>query len=221
MSAKSVCDMSCGQMHEFALALDKAGFNADLVQRVVGSRGNKSAKAMYAAINDKAEVVEPKIITIDRSTPFNPAKFIGKGWSIWRGPADGNGLEGEEEQDTQSLAITELNPSKIRLVSTLREGETVVGGEENLRRLREANHVCLDAGIFQTFWNHKELIPPLSKELTNGATTYIFFAGTTLRSPDGDRHVLYLFFDGSLWRWFCRWLANDWHVSRPSAVLAS
>src|SRR3989338_1645943 len=32
-------------------------------------------------------VGEPKIIKIDRSD-FNPAKFIGEGWSFWRGPAD-------------------------------------------------------------------------------------------------------------------------------------
>ena len=57
MSAKSVCDMSCGKMHEFALALDKAGFNADLVQKVVNSRGNKLAKAMYVVINSGGEIV--------------------------------------------------------------------------------------------------------------------------------------------------------------------
>lgn len=51
MSARSVCDMSCGQMHEFALVLDKAGFDANLVQKVVSSRGNELAEAMYAAVN--------------------------------------------------------------------------------------------------------------------------------------------------------------------------
>lgn len=50
--------MSCGQMHEFALVLDKAGFDADLVQEVVNSRGNKLAKAMYDAISgDEAHPV--------------------------------------------------------------------------------------------------------------------------------------------------------------------
>ena len=54
MSAKSVCGMSCGQMHEFAIALDKAGFNAKLVQEVVSSRGNSKAKRMFAALSGAA-----------------------------------------------------------------------------------------------------------------------------------------------------------------------
>lgn len=48
--------MSCGAMHEFALVLDKAGFDADLVQRVVNSRGNKLALVMYAALTGGAQV---------------------------------------------------------------------------------------------------------------------------------------------------------------------
>ena len=56
MSTERVCDMSCGAMHEFALVLDKAGFDADMVQRVVNSRGNKQAKAMYAALTNGAQV---------------------------------------------------------------------------------------------------------------------------------------------------------------------
>jgi hypothetical protein len=50
------------------------------------------------------------ILEIDRSTPFNPAKFLGEGWSIWRGPADGDGLSGDEEQDQKSLALTDMPP---------------------------------------------------------------------------------------------------------------
>ncbi len=50
MSTKSVCDMSYGAMHEFALVLDKAGFDADLVQKIVNSRRNKLAEAMYGVL---------------------------------------------------------------------------------------------------------------------------------------------------------------------------
>lgn len=51
------------------------------------------------------------ILFIDRSIPFNPAKFIGAGWTIWRGPADGDGLSGEEDHDERSLAIMEIDPA--------------------------------------------------------------------------------------------------------------
>lgn len=80
MSAKSVCDLSCGAMHEFALALDKAGFDADLVQKITNSRGNKLAKAMLGTLGN---VTEPPLL-ISRGTatigpptePFDPHEFF-------------------------------------------------------------------------------------------------------------------------------------------------
>ena len=69
MSAKSVCDMSCGQMHEFAISLDKAGFNADLIQDVVNSRGNKLAEAMCTvanvALKEEATLFDTPIVRPD------------------------------------------------------------------------------------------------------------------------------------------------------------
>lgn len=50
MSAKSMCDVGLHQSHEFILALEKAGFDSDLIQAVINDRGNKKAKAMYAAV---------------------------------------------------------------------------------------------------------------------------------------------------------------------------
>lgn len=74
MSAKSVRDMSCGQMHEFALVLDKAGFDASLVQEVVSSRGNKLAEAMYITI--KGEVPTEKFsLLADFGTITVPADY--------------------------------------------------------------------------------------------------------------------------------------------------
>lgn len=59
MSAtKSVCGMSCGAMHEFALTLDKAGFDADLVKKIINSGKNEYAKMMYASlVNDPFELI--------------------------------------------------------------------------------------------------------------------------------------------------------------------
>ncbi len=42
--------MSCGKMHELAIALDKAGFDSDLIQKIINSKNGKLAKDMYAAI---------------------------------------------------------------------------------------------------------------------------------------------------------------------------
>ena len=173
-------------------------------------------------LQNRARLVigEPKIIKIDRSKPFNPAEFIGKGWDFWRGPADSNGLEGDLDRDERSLAITELDLSKINLVTMLGP-ETVIKGEEKLRRLTRVNHIRLDLGIFQAFWQNQRLIPKLFKEPTNGGTTCIFFDGQVLRLPHGDRCVLYLYFNAGRWYWNFYWLDYVFNASSPSAVLAS
>lgn len=160
-------------------------------------------------------------ISIDRTTLFNPVEFIGAGWSIWKGPADGNGLEGEEEQDARSLALTTLDVTRLRLETTLKKGEeTSIVGEEKLKRLQKMTDIRLDAGIFQTFWRNQHLIPERFKAKTNGNTTYIFCDGTVLRSPRGHRYVLCFYWGGDerKWRWYCGGLVNHWHAYDPSAV---
>lgn len=161
------------------------------------------------------------ILHIDRSAPFNPVKFLGEGWSIWRGPADGDGLSGNEDQDQRSLALTELDLSKVQLVTTLRGRETRIGGEEKLLRLKESGSVRLDAKVFLTLWENKDRIPEIWKEKTGGSTTYVFFDGTILRGPDGGRYVLYVCWGGGEWGWGYRWLGFGWYSYNPSAVLAS
>ncbi len=160
-------------------------------------------------------------IVIDRTTPFNPAKFLGEGWSIWRGPANGDGLSGDEEQDERSLALTEVDLSKVRFETCLRDGEPRINGEEKLKRLREAGHIRLDAKVFQSLWEHKDKIPESWKEKINGNTRFIFFDGTILRSPYGGRLVLYFYWLGGEWSWSFYWLVDVWCGGSPSAVLAS
>lgn len=155
------------------------------------------------------------IVRIDRSQPFNPAAFIGQGWTIWRGPANGDGLTGQEDQDNRSLALTEIDLTKVQLVTMLKPNETSIKGDEKFKRLKRAKHICLDAKAFQTLWENQDRIPEEWKG------KYIFFDGTVLRNPDGYRCVLYLYFGGGRWHWNCHWLDNDWYSDSPSAVLAS
>lgn len=169
----------------------------------------------------KVIVGEPKIIKIDRTKSFNPTEFISSGWSIWRGPKDGKGLSGEEEQDERALDLTEVDISKIRLETMLKSGEVSVGGEERLERLKKAGHIRLDVKIFQILWENQSLIPEEWKEKTNGNTTFIFFDGTILRGPVGDRGVLCLCWSGGEWDWDGDWLGDGFGADDPSAVLAS
>jgi len=172
-------------------------------------------------LNDAQMIInQPGILSINRTIPFDPIAFLGEGWLIWKGPADGNGLTGEEEQDKRSLALTSLDLAKVRFEDCLKKGETSIKGEEKLRRLIKKGDIRLDAQVFWALWQNQHLIPESWKEKINGNTRYIFFEGTTLRRPNGYRFVLYLYWRGGAWHWFVYWLGRDWHANDPSAVLA-
>jgi len=156
----------------------------------------------------KMSISEPRIVSIDRSQPFDSVKFLGQGWNI-------------EEQDERVLKLDQLDFSKVRLEHVTREGEFSIKGEEGLRRLKEAGYIRLDAKVFQILWENNALIPESWKQKTNGSTTYIFFNGTVLRDPGGGRDVLALCWSAGQWGRDDRWLEEDWHVSDPSVVLAS
>lgn len=148
------------------------------------------------------------LVSIDRTSPFDPVKLLGQGWNI-------------EEQDERSLALDQVNLANVRLEHMLKKGENRVQGEEKLKRLKGAGYIRPDARIFQTLWENQSLIPESWKKKTNGNTTYIFFDGTVLRSPDGRRCVLFLYWRGGRWDWGYGWRGFGWLVGGPSAVLAS
>lgn len=189
---------------------DEIDFDQSQLQDLVVRNAQEAGRHFTAFLKNGARVIigEPKVIPIDRSTAFNPAEFIGKGWTI-------------EEQDERSLALTEVDLTVIRFETMLKDGETRINGEEKLRRLKKAGHIRLDAKVFQTLWENQHLIPERWKEKTNNNTTYIFFDGSVLRGPVGDRDVLFLYWGGGGWDWVYGWLGNDWSASDPSAVLAS
>lgn len=163
----------------------------------------------------------PNILRVDHSKSFDPVAFLGQGWSIWKGPKDGSGLEGEEEQDNGSLALTEIDLTRVRLESMLEEGEPSVPGEEKLERLKAAKHIRLDAKVFLTLWENLNLIPESWKEKTSGTTTFIYFDGTVLRDSDGCRYVLVLYWCGDRWDWGRDRLDRNRRPYRLSAVLAA
>jgi hypothetical protein len=157
---------------------------------------------------------------IDRTKSFDLA-FVGARWTIWKGPATGDGLEGTEEQDVRSLALAEIDVNQIRLVTTLKDHETSVKGEERLKRLRAKGQILLDAAIFFMLWRNQHLIPEAWKERVNGNIQFITFDGTVLRGSGGDRYVLCLFWYDGGWDWGVDWLVFDFDQDGVSAVLAS
>lgn len=169
-------------------------------------------------------ISEPRILKIGKQT-FDPAKFIGDGWSVWRGPADGNGLEGEEDIDKRSLAIFELGISKVLFETILKSKESSITGEKKLQRIKKAGHVRLGANVFLALWedyqkNKENSV--LEFLYRSRKVTYLDFFGTILRNPNGNRNVLYLCRGcAGKWSWLCSWLDNDWDTDDLSALLAS
>ena len=201
-----------GQSHAAIAALtantDWDALSTKMLQKIIDNP--KEAGKQFTAflkMGGKVIVDGPKVISIDRTKPFDTA-FIGDGWTI-------------EEQDERSIALNEINLTEVAFETTLQKGEKSVKGEEKLKRLKEDGRIRLDAGIFKTLWENQHLIPEKWKEQTNGNTTFIYFDGTVLRDSGGDRYVLYLYWDGGEWSWDCHWLGIDWGANHPSALLAS
>ncbi len=189
---------------------DWDNLDGDTIQRIINDP-RQAGQQFTAFLRNGGRVIvgEPKVITINRNR-FNPKKFVGEGWSILN-----------DETDARSIALTELDLTKVQHVTMLKDGETYVKGEEKLKRLKSSDYIRLDADIFLTLWENQHLIPESWKEKVNGNTRFIYFDGTVLRHSDGHRCVLYLFWSDGQWRWDVYWVGHDWYDDDPSAVLAS
>ena len=180
------------------------------LQRIVeGEFLPEASVAQPATVRSESQT---EILKIDRSTPFDPATFMGEGCSIWRGPTNGNGLEGEEQQCEESLTLTEVDIAKITRKTCLKGKEPFVHGEEFLRRLKRGTSLRLDAKIGQTLLENPHRIPKDWKG------TCVHFMGTEVRDTSGYRFVLYLCWSGARWNWRYNWLGNNFDSHGPAAV---
>lgn len=155
-------------------------------------------------IVDEARNSNP--VAINRTEPFDPVKFMNH-----------PGLE-VKEQDERSIMLEEIDPSSISLQSML-ASETVIRGEEHLKRLKQMGYIRLDARIFQTLWENQHLIPESWKG-TPDNPKHIFFDGTVLKNQCG-RYVITMYWDkDEKWRWtYCRLDIGGWRIEDVSAVL--
>lgn len=200
-----------------------------LQEEVVNLTPEEFGERFTAFLENGARMVvngQAQNLTIDRSKLFDPAEFVGEGWTIWRGPENGNGLDGQEDWDVRLLALTKLDLSKVHLEHMLTNDELkskkpYIDGEEKHRRLKNIGHIRLDPKVLQTLLENEKLIPESWKKKTNGYTTYVFFDGIVLRGPGGLRSVLSLCWLAGGWRWHCRCLGYGFRARHPSAVLAS
>lgn len=150
---------------------------------------------------------------------FDPVKLIGEGWTFWKGPKDGNGLEGEEERNKASLALATVDFANAEFVICLscreRDEHHDVDGEEKLKRLKELGLILYDSTVLMGLWqNYQECQDKadsvLEKLYQQKDVIYIDFFADILRSPEGIRYVQYLYRRGSgQWRYFCSPLSDN------------
>ena len=172
----------------------------------------------------RLNVGEPRIIRIDSGLKFNPAEFIGSGWATWKGPADGDGLTGEEDLDKRSLALTEADLTTAVFESGLKPGESSINGEEKLKRLRAFGNVQFGGNVFLALWlDYQQNKENSSLEWIwrNRKISWMSFFGLVLRGPDGFRDVLCFYRNDDEWYWGYVWLGRGWDADGLSAGLAS
>lgn len=197
-------EFSVGAAHELVTTAVKVGW--ELTDFTALTQSEEKCRNVLAYIRGEVKLVTD---ILGLGEPLNPT-FVGRDWK-----------EIAEETDMGAEALTELDLSKVRFVTTIMEGETTVNGEERLKRLKASGQVRLGGKAFMACWNNRRLLPESWKKDESGNTRYITFDGLTLQNPSGYRYVLCLYWDGSEWHWDYHWLDNDFSTHGRSAVIAS
>ncbi len=172
----------------------------DIQPLLMGDEPGRIAQEFARFVENGCRLIvgEPKVLRLDSSHNFDPAEFIGQGWTVWRGPKDGNGLEGEEELDVKESNLAEIDFGQVLFETCLREGETSIKGEEKLQRMIAFGNIRLGGKAFLDLWldwqanKENSVLEWLHR---NRQITYLDFFGLVLRSPSGNRYVLYLYRD--------------------------
>ena len=136
---------------------------------------------------------------------FDPATFIGKDWSY------------VQPRDPRSARLGLLaDYSKVKLSIDWLQGQSVLDGETRRKHiLADTVYTALNADHFFDLWTNKKKIPESWKK------GFISFDGYVLQNPNGNRYVLYLYWQDGGWDWNYGWMSREWNANNPSAVLAS
>lgn len=114
------------------------------------------------------------------------------------------------DKTKNSWTLIENTPLRItsahdlELVPFLKNGETLINGEEMVRRARKLN---ANYGQEDAEWllEHQNEIPVKFRGF------YLPFTGTVWQDSNGHRHVPYLYWFGEHWFLYFLWLVDDWH----------
>jgi len=182
----------------------------DLEQKIAGENGKEWFEELKRFVRKETVWVknpdtDSHILTIDRTTPFNPVAFLGEGWKI-------------EEQDKRSLLVTEIDFSKVTFETCLNPVEGWITGEGKLLRHARAGHILSDAKIGQDLYEEEgqKTLEYLYKEK---GVTWFELLGTVLRHPSGRLSALCLYRVDGCWCRDYAWLDDRRDADDLSLVL--
>jgi len=214
-----------GQVHQLMDKMEKLGFTCDDLTSL-GQNWDEVLTNLKLVLLGLAKIV-PENIKLACDKPFNPAKFIGEYWAVWKdSSADGDGLEGKECRDTREDNLSIIDWNEVIFETHLHRGETSVLGEDKLKRAANSNNISLGGKAFLSLWedyqdNAKNSV--LEELHRNKGMMCIYFFGLCLRCPDGTRNVLYLRFHSSDiaygWVWHYDRLSNYYNYGHLSASI--
>lgn len=167
-------------------------------------------------------IIELKHLAL--GTTIDPAEFIGGGFTVWKGPKEGEGLQGDEDRDEREDDLTEVDFTQVDFATCLNSGERSIKGEEKLERMKASGKLRLGGRTFLALWQNYQATKEesvLEWLYRIFGIVWIDFFGLVLRDPNGRRYVLCLCrSDNGHWSWDCRSLDLDRYTISWSASLA-
>ena len=175
--------------------------------------------AAFEANGYRFEIKGPTWLAINRASPFDAAKRFGEGWSIWRGPPEGDGLRGDPEEDLRSLEIRAVDLGDIAFTHFIGSDQVPIDGERKLRLMRASGKIGLDAGFGETLDTEPGQLSLRWLNRTYGIT-WFELTGTVLRRPDRKRFLLaHEMREGGLWRMTSVFVSGGRHVQHLTPYL--
>lgn len=113
------------------------------------------------------------IIRIDRSKPFDVQR-------LYKNMEDYS----LEEEDLRSIALVEIDLSKVKLVLSLQTGEVNIPRATHIERLKRMNVIRLDVQVREFLYRNQELIPESWRGEGARIGNTIDFDGTVYKCPD-------------------------------------
>lgn len=208
-----------GQIHQLADALENAGYSpADIT-----ALGQSSVllEQIRLVIIGLADIIRLQTKFKDIKA-FSPAYFLGNGWAVWKGPIDGDGLNGQEDRDVREDDLSDINWSQVMFETNLKKDEKFVYGEEKMKRLKAGNNIRLGGRSFLFLWHDYRVngSDSILESLSKSGIENIYFFGLVLRGPNSQRLILYLGKDiQNKWHWSYTNLNLSFSIIKPSASI--